>query len=226
MGTNYQPLQLQAYEHLKKCIENNELKPGVIYSETSMAKELQISRTPFKIALARLSQEKYIDIIPSKGFRLHVFSEEDIENMYQIRTAIESFCCILLSEKQGTTMGMLTLRQLANTVEAMKKNIAENGDPAEYQELDAFFHLTLIRFAENSEFEQLMKYSVQNCVASVIGDKQRTKEQLETYCVEHTQMLNAIVDKAVSGCYAAVQQHMETLRKEALRIYREKLEEQ
>ena len=66
---NYEPLQERAFTYLKKLIASGGLTPGVIYSETRIASEIGISRTPVKDALVRLSQDKYIDIIPSKGFR-------------------------------------------------------------------------------------------------------------------------------------------------------------
>ena len=70
----HRSLQEQAYLHLKKLIIECKLEPDVIYSETKMCSELGVSRTPFKVALARLSQDKYIDIIPGRGFCLHRMS--------------------------------------------------------------------------------------------------------------------------------------------------------
>ena len=69
----YQPLHEQAYDHLIKLLTNQELEYGQIYSEAQMAQEIGISRTPFMQALVRLSNAQLIDIIPSKGFRLHQF---------------------------------------------------------------------------------------------------------------------------------------------------------
>ena len=48
-------------------------------------------------ALVRLSQDRFIDIIPSKGFCLHEMSEEDIWHTYQARTAVEGFCAMQLA---------------------------------------------------------------------------------------------------------------------------------
>ena len=58
----YTPLQEKAYEFLKNKITRGELEHGKFYSETKMAAEIGISRTPFKDALVRLSQDRYIDI--------------------------------------------------------------------------------------------------------------------------------------------------------------------
>ena len=83
------PLQLVAYEHLKDMILNDTFDYGVVYSETKLSKEIGVSRTPLRDAIQRLVQEKYIDIIPSKGFQLHQMDEKDIIETYQFRSALE-----------------------------------------------------------------------------------------------------------------------------------------
>ena len=54
----YKPLQESAYSHVRDKVLSGQLQPNVLYSETRMAAELNISRTPMKDALVRLSQEK------------------------------------------------------------------------------------------------------------------------------------------------------------------------
>ena len=56
------PLQIRAYEHLREMIEENQLEDGVIYSETRLAKEIGVSRTPMRDALQKLEQEGLIEI--------------------------------------------------------------------------------------------------------------------------------------------------------------------
>ena len=54
-------------EELKKAILSLELKPGTIISETSLAEKFNLSRTPIRDILKRLSLQGYIDIYPKKG---------------------------------------------------------------------------------------------------------------------------------------------------------------
>ena len=64
------PLNEQAYNYLQKLIMENHFSYQEVYSETKLSKELGISRTPMREALQCLSQDGYIDVIPSKGFRI------------------------------------------------------------------------------------------------------------------------------------------------------------
>ena len=61
-------LQQEAYNYIKDLILTNRLDVNSLYSETKLSKELGISRTPMREALQCLSQDGYIDVIPSKGF--------------------------------------------------------------------------------------------------------------------------------------------------------------
>ncbi|MBR1896660.1 MAG: GntR family transcriptional regulator, partial [Pyramidobacter sp.] len=87
---DYQLLQDRIYNELRKKILTGGLQAGTIYSETKLATELGVSKTPVKAAILRLSKDHYIDILPSRGFRLLELSTEDLWEMFHIRTAIES----------------------------------------------------------------------------------------------------------------------------------------
>ena len=92
------PLQAKAYEYIKTLILNGELKVDEIYSETKIAKELGISRTPLRDAIHHLVEEGYIDIIPSKGFKLHKMTKQDVLDTFQIRSAIEGYCTFYIAQ--------------------------------------------------------------------------------------------------------------------------------
>lgn len=79
------PLQLKAYDYIKDLILTHQLRDDEIYSETKIAKELGISRTPLRDAIHHLVEEGYIDIIPSKGFKLHKMTKQDVLDTFQIK---------------------------------------------------------------------------------------------------------------------------------------------
>ena len=59
----YTSIQETAYNYVRNKVLTGQLQPNVLYSETKMAAEIHISRTPMKDALVRLSQDRFIDII-------------------------------------------------------------------------------------------------------------------------------------------------------------------
>ena len=112
----YTPLQEKAYQYLKEKINRGELEHGKFYSETKMAAEIGISRTPFKDALVRLSQDRYIDIVPSRGFCLHALSLQDITNTYQSRTAVEGFCALTLHTRRNENCLAMNEKSIRNQI--------------------------------------------------------------------------------------------------------------
>ena len=79
-------LQQEAYNYIKKLILTNQLDVNIMYSETKLSKELGISRTPMREALQCLSQDGYIDVVPSKGFRRFLYSQSGFYNKYSKRS--------------------------------------------------------------------------------------------------------------------------------------------
>ena len=92
------PLQTKAYDHIKDLILKDAFAYDTIYSETKISKEIGVSRTPMRDALHRLAQERYIDIIPSKGFCIHQMTKQDIIETFQIRSAIEGYCMVQIAK--------------------------------------------------------------------------------------------------------------------------------
>ena len=90
--TEYKSLQNVAYDYLREMIYSRELEFGMIYSETRMAQQLSISRTPMRDALNRLSRERYIDVLPNKGFQLHMPNKNDLREAYHVRMMIDLYC--------------------------------------------------------------------------------------------------------------------------------------
>jgi DNA-binding GntR family transcriptional regulator len=58
-------------------------------SDIAIAAELRISRTPVRQALDRLAQEGLVHFDPRRGFWTHVYTAEDVQEIYQIREATE-----------------------------------------------------------------------------------------------------------------------------------------
>ena len=96
--SDYRSLNDVAYDHLRSMIHNSDLQFDRIYSETKLASELSISRTPIRDALNRLSQERYIDILPNRGFVLHKPTQADIVEAYHVRMMIEGYCGEIIAE--------------------------------------------------------------------------------------------------------------------------------
>jgi DNA-binding GntR family transcriptional regulator len=206
----YTPLQEKAYEFLKNKITRGELEHGKFYSETKMAAEIGISRTPFKDALVRLSQDRYIDIIPSRGFCLHVLSLQDITNTYQSRTAVEGFCALTLHTKRKEKEAAAVIEALFGDNENMADAVANNASFQEILSHDLSFHRRIVEFSKNEELINL--YESHNHQLYDIAMKTFELEGRPSIAVsEHQEILDNIVSdhaNATAETYLSVMRHM------------------
>ena len=210
----YKPLQEKAYEFLKDKITKGELEYGKFYSETKMAAEIGISRTPFKDALVRLSQDRYIDIVPSRGFCLHTLSLQDITNTYQSRTAVEGFCALSLHTKRKEKEAAEVIKALFKDNENMAKAVADKASFSEILSHDLSFHRRIVEFSKNDELISL--YESHNHQLYDIAMKTFELEGRPAIAVsEHQLILDNIVsddESATAGTYLSVMKHMDNIR--------------
>lgn len=209
----YQFLQEEAYAYIKERIASGELQEDQIYSETKMAAMIGISRTPVKDALVRLSQEKLVDILPSRGFRLHQMTEEDVWSTYQLRTAVEGFCAVRLAHRKDTPKGIEDIMQLEADIGHMA-DIIGSATIDEYWAADLAFHRHLVESSGNPEF--IAMFDSYNHRMSVIAKKSfRSPNRRQVALEEHRAILNGILDcrdRDDMSAYSAARHHMEASR--------------
>lgn len=81
---------MDAYEFIKEAIIEGKFVPGMRLAEESLAKELNLSRTPIREAIKQLEAEGLV--IPLKrGVSVRHFTKEDIRQIYDLRTLLEGY---------------------------------------------------------------------------------------------------------------------------------------
>jgi DNA-binding GntR family transcriptional regulator len=78
------------YTTLKKEILNLTIPPGMIISEAEICARFSVSRTPVRSVFQRLSDMKFIKIVPYKETRVTLINLHQIKQMIYMRTAIEA----------------------------------------------------------------------------------------------------------------------------------------
>ncbi len=176
-------LQYQAYHTIKEQILSKSLDSEVLYSETRMAKELGISRTPLREALQYLSQEGYITIIPSRGFMIRRLDKETMRESIQVRCAIEGFCVHMAAGCVDKKRVNILLKDMEESLARQKAALSAKNFPESFTEEDHQFHMLLVHFAENSEFNHLFQrllYTIHLTTANALtvsGRAQATYEE-------------------------------------------------
>lgn len=208
MATVMTPLNEQAYQHLQNLIMDNQFSYHEIYSETKLAKELGISRTPFRDAIHRLAQEGYIDIIPNKGFMLHQLTREDVNETFQIRSALESYCTLQICKEASSRKAKKLFKELNKIMEKMEKIMISSHSIDDFCEYDFRFHTQIINYLENEQFSSIFAafmYRMKRLAKLSLSHEGR----MENTYKEHMDILNAMQSGDVEHIYDITIQHME-----------------
>lgn len=95
---SYQPLREVVCESLRDAIRKGILKSGQRIMEIKLAEELGVSRTPVREAIRKLELEGYVVMMPRRGTYVADMSIRDINEIFEIRTALESLSNGLAAE--------------------------------------------------------------------------------------------------------------------------------
>jgi len=87
---SYLSLKDRVYQNIKSQIIIGTLKPGTRLREEELSKAMNISRAPIREAFNRLEKEGFITIIPRKGAAVSKVTAQSIEDIFEIREALES----------------------------------------------------------------------------------------------------------------------------------------
>ena len=85
-------LRESAHAALRAEILSCELPPGAEIREAELAARFQVSKSPIRDALMRLEREGLVISTPRQGYRVASISPTDVEDMFQLRIALERAC--------------------------------------------------------------------------------------------------------------------------------------
>lgn len=208
----YRSLQAVAYERLRDMIQDGALEFDAIYSETRLAAEFAISRTPMRDALTRLQNERYIDILPNRGFKLHRPLREDIIEAYHMRTAIECHCAALIAREKDSDRARAAIACMKEAA-ARQRQLRADADMnlKDFWNLDVQFHLALAEYPGVPAFRRQFDCYMHFFAAHYVRAYRSRGRDLSTLD-EHGAIIAALEAGDEAGARSAAERHMaETL---------------
>lgn len=180
-------LSSRAYELLKKKIIGCELKPGQRLVERDLVEDLGISRTPIREALTKLEREGLIKTVPRKGCYVKEFSLEEMDELYEVRLALEAIAVRLAVRNAAQA----ELAQIGKLWENVPKEMGP-GDVDLALAADEQFHEMLAAASRNMTLLQFLRSLNEKIRMIRRIDFSRPKRLLFTHD-EHTAILKAAV---------------------------------
>ncbi len=173
------------YEKLRKKILEFEIYPGTRITESELAADFNVSRTPVRAALQRLAVEGHIVIQPKQGCFVRPVDIEKISQYYDVRVHLEAAAVELACENMGDEE-LDALEEIWNPAR-LKKTI--NMD--EVKSLEEAFHVEIAVASGNAVLVGFLE-DINNHIRILrrLGFPDR-KSVLETY-VEHYELCQLI----------------------------------
>lgn len=130
---------------LRDMIVDGRLHPDARYTETQLAEMLQMSRTPIRAALQRMTDEGLLTAQSGGGYAIRQLSPEDIAETIELRGLIEGMCARLLAERGIAPAALADLVDLLAELDLLLSDdsFGRAHLPA-YERLNAGFHRALV----------------------------------------------------------------------------------
>ncbi|WP_236545362.1 GntR family transcriptional regulator [Tropicimonas marinistellae] len=136
----------RAISELRRLVFSGELPAGSDHLESELAERLGMSRTPIREAARTLESQGLLELRARKGVRILPVSLEDMREIYDVLTELESLAAERAAEQHYTGA---ELGELASAITDMKAAL-EVKDLEAWADADDRFHVELVRLGGNS----------------------------------------------------------------------------
>ncbi|WP_245535435.1 GntR family transcriptional regulator [Sphaerochaeta pleomorpha] len=198
----------EIYQKLRNEILSLRFEPGQELDLQLLCSQLQVSRSPVRDALMKLSGDNLVDIFPQKGTRVSCIDLKQVEEERFLRKSLEeSAVRKFVPIAQGKDIALME-----NAIE-MQKKAMEAKDFIQFLEFDDTFHSII--------FAGIYMERLWDITKNQGGNHHRIrllsfaeKDVLGNIIDQHKAMLEAIRQKDLEKVLAIENNHLEKLLKE------------
>jgi DNA-binding GntR family transcriptional regulator len=203
------PLSDQVYTFLWEQIANRKLRPGDKISDVRLSEELGVSRTPIREALHRLTQDGIVRSESRRGFFIPTFSIQYVNEVYDIRCALEVLAVRLALPRLTSTQLDQELRNLEQARLKIEQTDVEARDF--WLKVDRGLHQLLVEAAQNRRLTALIAgLQAQIAVFQVYGTHFRPINLLSLD--HHQAIVAALIDRDGPAAERAMERHIQEVK--------------
>lgn len=206
----------KAYEHIRDRIIAGDFPPGAVVSETALAKELGLSRTPVGEALRELAGVGLVEQVPRYGTIVRRISRQELIELYEVREGLEPYA-VALAVQRIRPGDLQRLERLCARLEGFLGELpaAEHAELEgqalrEFLAADMAFHTLLIHAAGNRRIAKLVRDS--HVMTALFGARRLMHDRsiVAEVCRHHADILAAVRRGDVAAARALSAEHIRT----------------
>ncbi len=200
----YLPLRDIVFQTLRKAILRGELEPGTRLMETQLGEKLGVSRTPIREAIRKLELEGLVVMVPRKGAQVAQFTEKDIQDVLEVRGALEALAAKLACKKMDDRAFLKLQLAITEYAYAVRENDIET-----MVQKDVEFHETIFNATDNDKLIQLFN-NVREQVNRYRITYLKNAEDNKAVHEEHLEILEALKAKDEIRASKIAAKHIQT----------------
>ena len=187
---------------VRDAITSGELAEGTTYSVYQLAEILDVSRSPVREALLRLAEAGLVEIARNRGFRVVLPTAHDVEEIFEIRLALEPPAVRRAAPRADAGQRDLVAAHLEARGEA-----AERDDPAAFWPADRALHDALLRASGNTRAASIVD-DLRATTALLGPPTTATGRSLREIHDEHAPIVDAVVAADADTAEDAMRGHL------------------
>ena len=202
----------RVYDDLRASIVSLTLKPGERLDKNEICRRMNVSRQPLAEAIARLADERLIEVEPQKGTFVARIRMADVAEAAFVRRALE----VATVERIAADIDDATLQRLNRNL-AYQATALEADDAEGFYALDVRFHTMF--------FDRLGMDRIAEAVGSSRAQLERTRRLLlpmpgrnQSTLREHRAILAALTRRDPDAAGAAMGAHLDAVMAELKRF--------
>lgn len=194
----------RVYFNIHNKILSGDYQAGDRLREGELATQFGVSRTPVRIALERLANDRFVEFTAHAGAIVRSCSDQEIKEIFEIRALLEPYAAHLAAEN-CTQTHVDQMFSLCNQMENLGKQ--KKPDFAAIAPLNNQFHQTML---DASGQQQLCRMAgslieLNNVVRSY---HEFAREDVDRSFSEHRQLTNAIADGQAQLAFSIMLAHV------------------
>ncbi|MGC9372272.1 MAG: GntR family transcriptional regulator [Thermovirgaceae bacterium] len=196
------------YRELRKRIFGKKLRAGQRLPEASIARELEVSRTPVREALRRLANEGLVDFVPNLGARLVFPTTEEVHDAYELREYLER----LAIRKAAQRIRPPDLYRLEENIHEEEKAFAERKLD-DYLRVNIAFHRIIAESSGNRMLAEFVGNVLSRIYVYMVLFESFFDFESNPSLEEHRQLLEALRQKDADLAENLIRTHVDLSRK-------------
>ena len=141
----------RVYQVLRERILQGAYQPGQKLNLAQLARDLAVSNTPVREAMARLERVGLVETVPYCGPKVKRLSPAQVADVFDVRIALEELAVRLVAQRQAPD----ALQGMATALAAHER-VCRQGDTEAAIDADRAFHDALVQASGNSVLLEML----------------------------------------------------------------------